>query len=220
MRCNKCNVEVKNSNVCPFCHQVLDDNEPNIQSEYPPKQEKRPLPLRLSPKNIYLVIALIASLICIIVNYFTERDVLWCWFMIAVFAYGYLLIANTIYSATEIGAKIFLQGASIVSLAYIYEAIFKTNIATGYCLPIIITSMIIVSGCLLIIHYKHNKSLFVSCGLISLLGFIPIIIYACKATSVLIPAIICAVIGGITLLSSIIFGIKHLKEQYSKVFHF
>jgi len=36
---------------------------------------------------------------------------------------------------------------------------------------------------------------------------------------VLAPAIVSAVFGGITLILSIGFGIKKLKEQYTKVFH-
>lgn len=220
MRCNKCNLEIKDGNVCPFCHQVVDGNPPQIKSEYPPKQKKRQLPLRLSVKNIYLVIAVILAIVCITTNYLTNREVLWCWFIFAVFAYGYLLIANTIYSVTEIGAKIFLQGASLIGLSYIYDAIFDTSFSTSYCLPIIITSMIIVSGGLLILKSKFNKSLYLSNGLLSLLGFIPIILYATNCTDVMTPAIISAVCGGICLIATIIFGVKLLKEQSFKVFHF
>lgn len=219
MRCNKCNVEVKNGNICPLCHQKLDIDDIKIVTDYPPKRAKQKLPLRFLPKTIYLFVAIVTAISCIIANYCITPSVLWCWFIVATLTYGYLLIANTIYSNTEIGAKIFLQGASLIALCYIYEAIFKTAVATSYCLPIIISFMIIVSGGLLILFFKHNRSLFVSCNLISILGFIPIILYACKVTNVLAPAIISAVFGGITLILSLGFGIKRLKEQYSKVFH-
>lgn len=219
MRCNNCGVEIGDNNICPLCQMIVDGTVVEIKNEYPPKQEKRPLPLKVSPKNIYLIVALIASIISIIVCYMTASTTLWCWFMVAVFAYGYLLIGNTIYSNSEIGAKIFLQGACLISLCYIYEANFKTNVATSYCLPIIITFMIIISGAMLTIFYKHNKSLFVSCNFISLTGFLPIILYACNITTILVPAVISAIVGGITIICNLTFGIKKLKEQFSKVFH-
>ena len=220
MRCNNCNVEIGESNICPLCHQIADkDNVTVVKCEYPPKQEKRPLPLRVSPRNIYLIVGIIASIISIIVCYITHSTVLWCWFVVPLLAYGYLLIGNTIFSNTEIGTKIFLQGAVLTALCYIYESIFKTHVATGYCLPIIITSMIIISGTMLILFYKHNRSLFVSCNFISLLGFIPIILFASGVTDILIPAIISAAVAGFTLICSVAFGLKRLKEQFEKVFH-
>lgn len=220
MRCDKCNVEIGESNICPLCHENIQKGEITIiKSEYPPKQAKRPLPMRISPKTIFLIIAVIAATICILVNYLTDTTYLWCWFMTALFGYCYLTIANTICSETEIGAKILLQGATLVALSYIYDAIFRMHIATGYCVPIIISLMIVSSVASLIAKYKYNRSLFVSCNIISVLGFIPIILYACKLTDILIPAIVCAVVGGISLICSLSFNAKRLKEQYSKVFH-
>lgn len=220
MRCNNCKVDIGDSNICPLCHEIINkDNATEIKCEYPPKRKKRPLPLIISPRNIYLIIAVFISLISIIVCYVTHSTALWCWFVVSLLAYGYLLIGNTIFSNTEIGTKIFLQGTCLISLCYIYEAIFKTQVATAYCLPIIISAMIIVCGSMLILFYKHNRTLFVSCNLISVLGFIPIILYACNVTSILIPAIISAAIGGFTLICGIAFGLTKLKEQFEKVFH-
>lgn len=221
MRCKKCNIQVENGNVCPLCHQSLDGN-PNIQivSDYPPKQKPRPLPRRISVKNIYLIVAIVVALLSILLCYLVKPFTYhWCWFVVAVLVYGYLLIGNTIYSNSEIGAKIFMQGACFIALGYIIDAIFRTALATHYVLPIIISLMIATAGINLLIFYKHNRSLFISCIFMSLFGFIPIILYACEQTFVLIPAIISAVLGGVTLLCSIIFGIKRLKEQFEKVFH-
>lgn len=221
MRCDKCNVEIGESNICPLCHQKLDEH-PNVHivNNFPPKQKHRPLPPKISVKNIYLIVALVLSIICILACYLVKPFTYhWCWFVFALLAYGYLLIANTIFSNSEIGAKIFMQGGFLIALGYIFDAIFVTAIATSYLLPIIISLMIAISGLNLIIFYKHNRSLFVSCNFISLLGFIPIILYACGVTTVLIPAIISAVLGGLTLTLSIAFGLKRLKEQFAKVFH-
>ncbi len=220
MRCNYCNVDIGDNNICPLCHKKVDENSAiQIKTEYPKKQAKRPLPLKVSPKNIYLIIAIIASIVSILICYLTPTTTLWCWFMVAVFAYGYLLIGNTIFSNSEIGTKIFLQGSCLIALGYIYEAIFKTTVATSYILPIVITFMIIVSSAMLTIFYKHNRSLFVSCCLMSLLGFLPIILYACKVTTTLVPPVISAVTGGSALILSLTFGFKKLKEQFEKVFH-
>lgn len=221
MKCNKCNVEIGDSNICPLCHSIAGNNEHIIiKNNYPPKQGKRPLPLKLSPKTIYLIIALIASVACIIANYLTKTNVLWCWFMVSVFAYGYLMIANTIFSNTEFGAKIFLQGAALIALSYIYDAVFKTKVATNYCLPIIISAMIIINGALLLIYHKHNLSLFVSSIFISLLGVLPIILYACKVITILAPPVVAVVLGGISFILVIAFSAKQLKVQFKKVFHF
>lgn len=221
MRCEKCNVEVGSSNVCPLCHQKLDDN-PNIHivKNFPPKQKHRPLPLKISVTNIYLIAAFVISLISIMVCYLVKPITYhWCWFLVATLAYGYLLLANTVYSHSEIGAKIFIQGACLISLSYIFDAVFGTAIATEYCLPIIISLMIAILGLNLIVFRKHNRSLFVSCTFMSLLGFIPIILYLCDVTALFIPAIISAVIGGLTLILCLAFGIKRLKEQLAKVFN-
>lgn len=220
MRCNKCGVEIGESNICPLCHQKLDnDSKITIINNFPPKQKPKPLPPKISIKNIYLIIALAVAIIticcCYLIKPFTYH---WCWFVVAILAYGYLLIANTIFSHSEIGAKIIMQGICLIALCYIYDAIFKTYVATPYCLSIIISFMIAISGLNLIIFYKHNRSLFVSCNFISLLGFLPIILN-CFYDVALIPAIIAASLGGLTLLCSVIFGIRRLKEQFEKVFH-
>ena len=62
MRCNNCKVDIGNSNICPLCHEIINkDNVTEIKCEYPPKREKRPLPLIISPRNIYLIIAVFIS---------------------------------------------------------------------------------------------------------------------------------------------------------------
>lgn len=220
MRCEKCNVQIGDNNICPICHSKLDENKVTINNNYPPKQKPRPLPPKISVKNIYLIVAVAIAAICILTCYLVKPLTYhWCWFVVAILVYGYLLIANTIFSHSEIGAKIFLQGASLIALSYIFDAVFGTKIATDYSLPIIISLMIITAALNLIIFYTHNRSLFVSCIFMSLLGFLPIILYVSNMTAMLVPAIIPAVLGGITLTFDIAFGIKKLKEQLSKVFH-
>lgn len=218
--CPDCGVQIGGSNICPLCHKIVtEDKNIVINSNYPAKGPKRPLPLHLSPKTAYLVLAIIASIVCIAVCYLVPSPALWCWFIVPVLFYGYFVIGNTIFSKTEIGAKIFMQGVCLVALSYIYDAVFKTKFATDYCLPIIISVMIAICAICLIVLHKNNRTLFVSCNLISLFGIIPIILYACGVTNVLIPAVIAVSLGGLTLLCSLIFGLNKLREQIAKVFH-
>lgn len=225
MRCEKCNVELYGDvDICPLCHnKILLTEEEKKQIKplyYPPKSTKKKIHKHLTPKAIYLFVACIIFIACVTTNYLTSTTFLWCYLVGASLLYGFVILAHTVLSHSGVGVKIFIQGASIALLCWIFEIIIKRpNLTFDYSLPIVLTVVILVIAGFLIFTAKRNRSLIISSIMLCLLGYLPIILFAFGVTNVLLPSLITAILASINLVGTIAFGIFDIKEQFSKVFH-
>lgn len=187
---------------------------------YPPKRAKKHIHTHFTLNSIYLFVSMLIFLACITINYLLDTSFLWCYLVGAAALYGYIIIAHTVQSHSGVGTKIFVQGCSVAFLSWLVQIIIhKKNLIFNYNLPIILGCLILVLAGFLIFTARHNRSLLLSSILLSLIGYIPIILYACGVATVLIPSLITAILASITLIGTVAFGIFDLREQFSKVFH-
>ena len=100
MHCKYCGVSIDDdSKICPLCHELAVDDGKETNSNFPPKTEKARKPgSRVNFHNLYISIAILVAGVCVAINLTLTPDVYWFTIVMAVLAYGYLTVANTVMS--------------------------------------------------------------------------------------------------------------------------
>lgn len=221
MRCDKCNIEVTcDTVICPLCHEKLTDRTPE-PLKFPKKQPAKHIHKHFTVKTIYLFISMIIFLICLTVNYMTATDYLWCYIVGLTLAYGFFLICHTIESRFSVGVKIIMQLGVIVLLLYLTQLILGEFVwITDYAMPIVLIISILVEGGFVIFQALHNRSSFISAIVISLFGYVPIILYAADVTGIFWMAITSAIVASVCIIGALTFGLTDIGAEFKKKFHF
>ena len=233
MRCKYCNIEVAcESKICPLCHEKLSipenlDMPYEAQRAYPEKQ-KTPTrqKKRRSITRIYVSAALTTFILSIPINLLTTPKLYWFAIVAALGIYGFILIANTILSNNGIGIKIFWQGVGILAVLltvnYLIEKQTPHSSATwvwDYGLPAILIIASITTGIYTTIAYKYWSSCVFDTLMISALGYVPLILYACKVIAHPVLAIVGACISTGIIIFCCILGRRTLLSELKKKFH-
>ena len=229
MRCKYCNIEVNgNAIVCPLCHEKLEGEPNGVFAEYPPKKSE---PVNkhshFTFKHIYIFVAVTLFLVSVAINLIYSPTVQWFWLIAILGVYLYILVYNTILSSNSIGAKIFLQGLCIFLIIYatygVLNDIAGTTTSANWLLDYALSTVILLSLISIIIYtlimVRNNYSLLIDINFISLMGFVPIILYACKLIINPTLAIACAILSSLVIVGSILFGRKELASEFKKKFH-
>ena len=233
MRCKYCNIDVAcESKICPLCHEKLSlpDNL-NLPYEMPkayPDKQKTPIrqKRRLSITKLYISIALTLFILSVPINLLTTPQLYWFAIVGALAIYGYILISNTILSNNGIGIKIFWQGVGILAVLLTINYLidtqapqYSTSWVWDYGLPAILIIASITTGIYTAIVYKYWSSSVLDTLIISALGYIPLILYFCKAIATPVLAIVCACVSTGIIIICCILGRRSLISEFKKKFH-
>ncbi|MDE7215723.1 MAG: hypothetical protein K2O08_02845 [Clostridia bacterium] len=238
MRCKYCNIEIIcKSKICPLCHEKLHlDPKVDLPAEqiedmplaYPAKKrEKIPVKKKLlSPASIYLSIALAIFIICVAINLRLTPTIYWFSFVGAVLVYGLILTKHTILSNNSIGIKIFWQAIAIFAILIALNYLVKDQISHyidnwvwDLGLPVILTVSTLVVGIYTAIAFHKWHSVIIDALAVSALGFIPVILFACKVVKNPVMSIICACLSSMGIIFCGILGRRTLISEFKKKFH-
>ena len=228
MRCKYCGVSIDDdSKICPLCHELAVDDGKKTNSNFPPKTEKlRKTGSRVNFHNLYISIAILVAGICVALNMTLTPGVYWFTIVMAVLAYGYLTVANTVMSNSSIWIKIFWQILMITLILWAAQSALNswfdesTNWLLDYALPVILGISVIALSVTAASLIRKEPSLLVDNLLISLIGFLPIILYAANVIESVIPAAICAGLCGVSIMCFIAFARDELWAEIVRRFHF
>lgn len=230
MRCKYCGVEVDDdSKICPLCHELLEDDGAPTHVNFPPKTPasmKRKKPSRFSFNNVYIAVSALILILCIPLNLVLTPDVMWFSIVIAVLLYGYLTVVNTVMSNSSLWIKIFCQIVMICLILWAAQSVLnplmgeRNNWLLDFALPIILTLSVIALGVTAARLMDKEPSLLVDNLLISLIGFLPIILYAAGAIDEIVPTAVCTSVCMLSLIGFIAFARDELWAEIVRRFHF
>ena len=226
MHCKYCGVTIDDDSK--LCHELAVDDGKETNSNFPPKTEKAKKPRsRVNFHNLYISIAVLVAGICVAINLTLTPDVYWFTIVMAVLAYGYLTVANTVMSnSSSIWIKIFWQILMITLILWAAQSVLNplfdesANWLLDYALPLILGISVVALGITAASLIRKEPSLLVDNLLISLIGFLPIVLYAANVIESVIPSAICAGLCGLSIFCFIAFARDELWAEIVRRFHF
>lgn len=228
MHCKNCGVEVDfDTKICPICHEKLSKpTDAPLPSVYPPRKTRATTKFKPSFNTVYLSLALVVFVVCLFLNLTLTPQIKWIYLAGGLLLYGFLLIHNTILSANSVGVKAFVQSVMLFLLLYLGEVIVKDirpDTSSFWVLDIglpVLISLSLIAVCISTVFvYRQKKALLLDIIWLSLIGYIPIILFACKEISNPIASIVCASLStALIIVTSIVFR-KQLKDELMRYFH-
>lgn len=217
MFCKHCHVEVEGqSRTCPLCHKPFNDNEffPIVKST---RKMKTTFTL------VYLISALVFSVLCLLVNLLVVTGVLWSVAVVGVLVYIFVLISGTIFSTKHTASKIFLQTIALAVLTGFLQTLTPaTKWAANYAVPIILLLGGIFLG-ITSLAIRRSGSYLLCMIFVAAIGLIPIVYSLIAKEIVLWPSIACAAVCGAILISGILWDIisgkKLILGELKRKFH-
>lgn len=229
MRCKYCGINVDDdSKICPLCHEILEDDGKPVNENFPPKTaaSAKKRDSRFSFSNIYIAVAAVIFFSCLGLNLGLTPDVLWFTVVFAVLLYGYLTVVNTVMSSSSLWLKIFWQIVMITLVLWAAQSVLnplmeeRNNWLADYALPILLTISVLALGITAACLFHKEPSLLVDNLIISLIGLVPIILYAADVIDVLAPTVVCTIVCAISLIGFIAFAREELWAEIVRRFHF
>lgn len=220
-KCTNCNVTVNTEyNTCPLCFKELTEAEGEINEIFKhrenieTKKPKKPLLFK-----IFLFLSVITTIVCLVTNLMVAPFPLWSLVVIISIIYIWILIAHTIVSKRSIFEKLLLQIGTVIGLLFACEWISNgKNWMVDYVIPSISIAIIVVLF-ILSLSLKNHKGLLAFFIMNVVLTLLSGILLICKVPTFNLINLITVIIGGVSILGSLLFSGHALKIELSKKFH-
>ena len=228
MRCKFCNVEVDcKTHICPLCHEKITPEEgENLSPAFPPKTERsqRKRHTHFTVTNIYLAASTIMFIVALAVNLGLHQPTKWFWMVGAVLIYGFLTMRNTVMSNNSAWIKAFWQIVMISLILWLAQVVFDDVMEDTYwlldlALPLIIMISVLTLGIISCAVVRKNKALLYDTLFLSLIGFVPMILFAFGLVQKVLVSAICAGFCAAVIACVIIFARKELVEEMERSLH-
>ncbi len=224
--CENCRVSLPDSQLCcPLCHRPLPqgEGEPIPNPYFPAYPQAELKKIRTLLFRIALFLSAATGILTLFINWMTwdAYPKLWSLFVIIPLLYLWLLVGNTILSRMRGGAKIILHvlGLSCVLVAMDLLTGFH-RWSVNWAIPI----LTVVATLLLTVLVFAKKMLwnaYIGYAIAMVpLGFLPLLLYVCKAATLLWTCAAPAVCTALSVLAMAIFSRKKFKSEVIRRFHF
>lgn len=218
--CDSCEVQVHPGYArCPLCHKELGPAEGELP--YPKAVSGFPERKHMTKRMKGLVALTIFALsVCVIINLVLWQGVLWSLLVVAPALYAWLLVAGTLLTPWQKGAKVLLQVAGISAMLVAIERITPAHIwAHNYVIPFLIIAGLIMEIFYVYDNRKRWRESLLYVILAVIIGFVPLALWLTGVITVWWPAVICAFMAVYTLIGMRLFAVKQLKHEMAKRFH-
>lgn len=170
--------------------------------------------------KILLIISLVVSAICILINELTTPHIKWSALVIIVIIYSWLTTLYSVKKNRNIGTHIILQTVAISILIILIDIIigFKAWSIT-IALPIIIAISNITMTVLTIVNRKKYFKYSISQIILSMLNILFILLIVFEVTQNKISILVSVCVSIVAFIISICLCGKDLKEEVSRMFH-
>jgi hypothetical protein len=224
MRCEYCKIEIEGDvGVCPLCHEVLSPTRgKNSNFPVPDRSKKKPQKRKWATLWYFFAVSLIFA-VCFFVNIGIPSDYYWSIVVGGILYYGVFLLKNTLFSFLSAGQRVFWQLIYLLGFMYGLEAIFAAHIPSGtttnYGLPLICFVATATIFVYVLAVQKYSRQNAISVIMLSALGFLPIIFYFAKVSTVFWAAMVSASVSAAAILFTVLFMRKKLVSEFSRKFH-
>ena len=218
--CDSCQVYIDPAfERCPLCHKGM--GEPEGQLPYPAVVKKPKQKNKLNRRTkILIAVTILGMGACLFINLAVWRGVLWSIFVIAPALYVWLLVAGTLLSPWQSGAKVILQLAGITALLFAIDQITPQKTwALDYIIPFLIFAAIILELYYMYRNRKRWRESMVYVITVIILGFVPLLLLWIGAITVWWPAASSAFMAAFTLIGVTLFAVRQFKSEITKRFH-
>ncbi len=217
--CNNCNVYIDDGvQICPLCNNHLKVEDANAKNScYPDYFHKEEISYKRRNKIIAFLILLIFSVSLGLINYFTQAylKVLWSLDIIAIFAYMWVLIENTIRTKLRGSVKLFIQVFSIFFMLLVFDLVAGfENWTFNSALPIVVICAL--GLCAYIITKKRMalKDYYSYSAVAIIIGVLPVITYLLQLSQTYILSLIALAFSVVLFVMMVIYKVsEHPKEN-------
>ncbi len=228
-KCRNCNIIIfDDTQMCPFCHSVLDEMEESELSGYQslgvrgapyPDIVRRNRILHFVTRLI-LFLFILAEISMIVINYYVTPGFWWSGISGAAMVYTYLSMVYWIHHDAGYAAKIGLQICLTIGLLVGID--YFTGMS-GWSLQWAVPGVILFGDAIIFVLMMQNRHQWYSYTLLLLMlalfsGGIIALYFAGRIENILLPGISAAVTG-IYLLGTIIFGDRAFAREMKRRFH-
>lgn len=227
-KCNKCNIEVlDDSIICPLCNSVLETTS-KIEEDKMDKYDSRSIMYpNVSEKQrkinfilkLIVFISIIIELILLLINYLTYKKVWWSLICGAALIFICFTIVHAVQRNTGIRMKLFVQMVATMILIVILDHIIGyTGWSFNYGVPSIILVLDVIVLVFMIVDNSNWQSYIMLQLMLCVAGFVLVLLVLTDVVTKPLLAIITAVITGLILVGTVVFGDKKATNELFKRF--
>ena len=209
-------------NYCPLCYNYL-ESEGEEKPTFDYYLERDPSKNRAVGNNfllkLFLYLSICVCVICFVINYFTEKHMLWAPVVFVSVLYMWILIMHTIMSSRSAFEKIFFQLIGIIALLLMLERISKSAWFLNYVLPSILIATTSVLAMISLIS-KHKSALITTFFVFYLIFEVVSLIFLLFVKDVyFLLYLIHVIYNGLILFGTLLFGSRIIKNEIAKKAH-
>lgn len=220
--CRQCGILLEeNVSKCPLCNRAVEGEHDSDNRWYPIYTAHINQASRKMCSRVFLFILITAISICALINLLTGITNPWFLYVTCPILYLILLIYNTILSKIHAGAKILFQIFGISAMLFMLDFVsgysrWSVNIVIPFLfiLGTFMTTLIILKKKMLWSEYVGYEIVMI------LIGFIPVLLYATRVSSVLWAGATSALYSFLTMVGMLIFSNKKFKNEVKSRFYF
>ena len=209
-------------NYCPLCYNYL-DTEGEEKEDFVYYLERDASKKRAIGNNfllkLFLYLSICVTVVCFVINYFTDKHMLWSPVVFVSVLYMWILIMHTIMSSRNAFEKIFFQLVGIIALLLTLERISASAWFLSYVLPAILIATTSVLAMISLIS-KHKKALITTFFVFYILFEVVSLVFLIFLKDVyFLLYLIHAIYNGLILLGTLLFGGKIIRNEVAKKAH-
>lgn len=222
MYCEHCKVNIEcKADRCPLCgQQIVGDKESFLapQQVFPtPKVSKR---ISTKFSLVYTIISVLATLICIIINFVTNPNFMWSIMVMVCLIYVYYLVRFTFISQGKFNARVLGQALMLTIVFFCVRWFVGGNhwIFITW-LPLVYFVSEVLLGAYMIIYKQRARKNIITLITLSIMGVVPTIVAYALNLDVKWPSIAVTAFSLALIVVILILGRKLIIGELKRYFH-
>lgn len=224
--CNDCGVFVDTgADFCPLCGAALQPAQTAFAGCAPPPSPYPDLRGQAARYNLivrtFLFISLFGCGVCLLINLLVPARFWWSLIVIAAVAYCWLSIPPMLRRGANYAARTVLQ-VTLVSL-FVLALDFivgYTGWSVSYVIPALLSTGILAILLMVAFNRTSWTRYVMYQVLMGIFGFIPLVLYLLGFADSVAMVLVTAGLALASLLATIVFGDRGIKNEFRKRFHF
>lgn len=218
--CRKCGVYVSDDEAqCPLCFSELGAAKGDTEVSCYPVIPERPREFSLLYR-LFVFLTVAVGLFSFSVNLYFWNGILWALIVMTGMLLVWETVALMILSKKNVGLKLIAQAFALLTLLITIDAVTGWNQwSIGIAAPFVIVASTAVMTAVLCLKRTQWQRYILFQFLLTVNGFIPVILYGCGLTKFILPGIAGALYSLLTLVGIFIFADKQVKNELKKRLH-
>lgn len=222
--CNECHVHARvEGQFCPLCGATLAEA---AAPGYSLPQNQYPDLSGITARyhfiwRLLVFLSLLGSALSVLINLLVPTGFLWCLIVIAAVGYLWLsippLLRRGVNYAKRIVAQVFFTSLLVVAFDFI---IGYQGWSVSYVVPGLLSAGIMAVGLMMVFNRTSRPQYIFYQFLMGLFGLVPLVLYLLGFAHNLVMVLITFGLGLSSVLITLVFGDRSLKNDFRRRFHF